>query len=67
MLTGLFFTFNIEQHIFQGFTWAYLVENCQRCPPWTKLKLFANKLDMTKYLNVKNLIGTLKAVEITAI
>ena len=55
-------------NIFLGLaTRAYLVENCQRCPPWTNLKLFAHKLDITRYLKVKNLIGTLKAFEITVI
>ena len=68
MLTGLFFTFNIKQHILLGVaTRAYLVENCQKYPPWTNLKLFAHKLGMTRYLNMKKFIGTLKAFEITAI
>ena len=47
---------------------AYLVENCQK-GAHLNLKFFAYycsyKLDMTWYLNIKNLIGTLKAFEIT--
>ena len=62
MLTGLFFTY------FSGpATWAYLVENRQRCPTSTNFKLLARKQDIAKYLNVKSLIGSLKAFEITAI
>ena len=48
-------------------TRAYLVENCQRCPPCTNLKLFAQKLDIIRYLNIKNLIGTLKTFGIITI